>query len=488
MNPLHHELKHLYEKVKQDTLIKNIEEDYWRLSYHVMPPIGWLNDPNGVMQYDGVYHLYYQYSPHNANGGLKYWGHQSSKDLVHFKDHGIVLYPDQPYDLHGVYSGTAFVEDGKVHYFYTGNVKHLGEHDYITSGREQNTIYAISHDGGFTVEKVACVLHASDYPKEFSQHIRDPKVFKYAGIYYMLLGARDLNSQGQVIVYKSKDLIKWNYHGVFAGPIDGLGYMWECPDYFEINDTALLIISPQGVESEGYAYQNIYQAGYLLGEFDDSKITFIAESQFIELDRGFDFYAPQTFVDRKGRRILWGWMGLPDESGVITNPTVEKGWQHAMTLPRELTIENGQLKQRPLPEYKMLRHDYFTDTLQLNGQYQHEQLRGDVFELIISIEHLEADLEISLRQDTVLYYDQQNELLHLKHGKSGYGRDQRTIELAELHQLQIFSDRSSLEVFVNDGDYVLTTRVYPDQGQDDITINGSARLTIKKWMLKSLTS
>lgn len=483
MNPLHKELSNFYQKKNLIALEKIVDRDQWRLRYHVMPPVGWLNDPNGVMQYNGVYHLYYQYSPFDASGGLKYWGHQTSTDLVSFKDHGIALYPDQPYDLHGVYSGTAFVEDGLIHYFYTGNVKHLGDHDYIRSGREQNTVHAVSHDGGYTIEKVGCVIDADDYPSGFSQHIRDPKVFKHGEKYYMLLGARDLNDRGQVIVYQSDELADWRYQGIFSGPLDGLGYMWECPDYFSLDGKDLLIFSPQGVEPDGYRYQNVYQAGYMLGELDPSLMQFTVQEEFIELDRGFDFYAPQTFVDEQGRRILLGWMGLPDEDGTITNPTVEKCWQHAMTLPRELTIEEGRLKQRPVPEYKKLRDDVFDVQIILNGQYQNERLRGDVYELIVEINDVEGGFKIRLRQDAVLHYDQENQLFHLELGASGYGRGRRTIELDNLSQLQIFSDCSSLEVFVNDGDYVLTTRIYPDANQDLIVIEGKADLSIKKWAL-----
>jgi len=483
MNPLYKELNNFYQKRNSGSLEKMVNQDRWRLSYHVMPPIGWLNDPNGVMQYNGIYHLYYQYSPFDAEGGLKYWGHKTSTDLVTFEDHGIVLYPDQPYDLHGVYSGTAFVEDGQIHYFYTGNVKHLGDHDYITSGREQNTVHAVSRDGGFTIEKVGCVIHANDYPKEFSQHIRDPKVFKHGEMYYMLLGARDLESQGQVIVYQSDNLVDWRYQGVFAGPDQELGYMWECPDYFSLDGEDVLIFSPQGVEPEGYLYQNVYQAGYMLGKLDPSLIQFSSQEKFVELDRGFDFYAPQTFLDEQGRRILWGWMGLPDEDGSITNPTIEQGWQHAMTLPRELSIEQGRLKQRPLPEYKKLRGQHFEDTFELTDHYQNEQLFGEVYELIVEVERVESELVLHLRQDTVLRYDHDNKRLHLELGASGFGRDQRTVELDGLTQLHIFSDRSSLEIFVNDGDYVLTTRMYPEQNHDLVAFEGQAKLTINKWAL-----
>lgn len=488
MNPLHEELLRSLTNDQFEIKKEKAKNDPWRLDYHVMPPVGWLNDPNGVIQADGIYHLYYQYSPHEPEGGLKYWGHTTSKDMVHFIDQGVVLYPDQPYDLHGVYSGTAFEEDGVIHYFYTGNVKHIGDHDYITSGREQNTIHAISSDGGKTIEKVACVIHASEYPKEYSQHIRDPKVFKIGSIYYMILGARDLRDQGKVIVYHSTDLSNWTYHGVFAGPNDELGFMWECPDYFTIGDEEVMIISPQGVAAAGYEFQNIYQAGYLIGTLDLETIQFNARSRFIEFDRGFDFYAPQTFLDEQGRRILWGWMGLPDEEGKITNPTIERGWQHAMTLPRELLIKDGKLIQRPLPEYQSLRGEVFETMTSVSGTYQDKRLNGEVFELSVEIEQIVDSLEIHLKQDIVLRYDLDKQLFTLTLGKSGYGRERRSIELDELKQLQIFADRSSLEVFINDGEYVMTTRSYPAPDENQTSFVGKADIKIKKWDLNRSTT
>ena len=485
VNPLHEELKRFLARDDIETIKKTVDDDPWRLAYHVMPPIGWLNDPNGVMQYNGIYHLYYQYSPHAPEGGLKYWGHATSEDLVHFVDQGVALYPDQPYDLHGVYSGTAFVEDDQIHYFYTGNVKQLGNHDYITSGREQNTIHAVSHDGGKTIEKVECVIPASEYPKQFSNHIRDPKVFKLGQTYYMILGTRDLKGRGQVITYHSTDLSNWTYHGVFAGPLEGLGYMWECPDYFTLDGKGILIVSPQGLEAKEHEFQNIYQAGFLIGELDQGAIQFEALNRFVELDRGFDFYAPQTFLDQQGRRILWAWMGLPSDDPKISNPTIERGWQHAMTLPRELTIEDGRLMQGPLPEYQKLRGQAFEQFVSLKGAYQNEQMKGEVFEMIVEIDQVGDQFKIHLRQDTLLQYDSKKQLFSLILAESGYGREKRSIELKSLNHLQIFSDYSSLEVFINYGEYVMTTRVYPDSQHDRICFTGEANITVKKWDLKN---
>ena len=93
----------------------------YREKLHLMPPVGWLNDPNGLCQLNGIYHAFFQYSPFNAEGGVKMWGHYTSEDMIDWEYQGVKLYPDQPFDCHGVYSGSAFIEDDKMYVYYTGN-------------------------------------------------------------------------------------------------------------------------------------------------------------------------------------------------------------------------------------------------------------------------------------------------------------------------------------------------------------------------------
>lgn len=126
----------------------SVSDRKFREKLHLMPPVGWLNDPNGLCQFQGIYHAFFQYSPFNAEGGVKMWGHYTSKDMIKWEYQGTALYPDQPFDCHGVYSGSAFIEDGKMYLYYTGNVKlEDGEYDYIRTGREGNTVLVITEDG-----------------------------------------------------------------------------------------------------------------------------------------------------------------------------------------------------------------------------------------------------------------------------------------------------------------------------------------------------
>ncbi len=454
---------------------QKLELDNWRLHYHVMPETGWMNDPNGAIQFNGLYHLYYQYEPNDPSGGATHWGHMTSKDMVHFKQEPIFMSPDQPFDIDGVYSGGAIEKDGKLHFFYTGNVKKPGDYDYIYNGRQQNIVHVISEDG-FAIEKREVIIHHDEFPEGFSDHIRDPKIFEYKNEYFMVLGARTFDNKGSVMVYHSKDLVDWSYHGTLLDGTEEQGYMWECPDIFELGNETVLILSPQGIMEETYRYNNPHVAGYLLGSANWEDVSFQPEGGFQEFDRGFDFYAPHTFVDENGRRIMWSWMGIGDIMPEYTNPTIARGWQHAMALPRELIIENGQLYQRPLEEYQAIRQN---ETVRSIGEA--DDLAGEVYELDIAF-NTSAPFHLELRQDTELIYD--GKVLTLQHGISGYGRRKRMTEVSALTKLQIFVDTSSIEIFVNNGEYVLTTRVYPEPGQDKIALQAEATGQITYWDLQ----
>ena len=171
MNALHRTLQKLVDEAVEKQKHKNIQR--WIPHFHVMPPVGWLNDPNGLCEYEGTYYAFFQMSPFEVHGGLKFWGLCTSKDLVHWEYKGAPLQPDQPYDCHGAYSGSALVEDGVMYVYYTGNVKLQGTYDYINNGRESNTVLAISRDGK-TFETKKLLMTNADYPWDLTCHVRDP--------------------------------------------------------------------------------------------------------------------------------------------------------------------------------------------------------------------------------------------------------------------------------------------------------------------------
>lgn len=451
----------------------HVREDQHRLQYHLMPPTGFLNDPNGLCQKDGIYHIYFQYTPFDCGWGKKLWGHYTTKDMIRFQEEEPFLYPDTKMDRDGVYSGSAFVKDNLIHYFYTGNVKlyDRDDYDYINEGREQNTIHFTSQDGFQTSQK-DLILSNDDYPSDMSKHVRDPKIFEKDGYYYMALGARTRDHQGCVLLYRSDDLQHFQYYNRLMLP--DFGYMWECPDLFELDGQLFLMTCPQGVSQQGYDYANVYQTGYFKVNYDFQQNTYTL-SEFHELDRGFDIYAPQSFLDEKGRRIQYAWMGIPD-ADYDNQPTVEHDWQHALTMPRVLTYHDGQIYQQPLEEMKNLRMNKIVSDCQCIKQED-----TICFEMNIELEE-NKDFHLKIRDDVHLVY--KNHVLTLSLGKSGHGRTTRSIEINEVYQMTIFSDTSSLEIFINDGQTIFTTRVYSESLHQTVEFLTSIKGKVAYYPLK----
>ncbi|KWZ77455.1 glycoside hydrolase family 32 protein [Anaerococcus tetradius] len=437
---------YLKNKDKFQDMCKKVKEDPLLQSFHIYPQAGWLNDPNGLCYFNGKYHIYFQYSPLDEKKSDVLWGHVSSPDFINYKREDPFIFPDTRLDYDGAYSGSAFVKDNKINFFYTGNVKHKGDFDYIRQGREHNTIKIISD--GYNFDEKKLILSNDDYPSDMTKHVRDPKIYQKDGTYYMFLGARSVEDKGLVLVFKSTDLENFTYHMRIESQ-SKFGYMWECPDFFSIDDRDFLILCPQGLESEEYKYQNIYQAGYFTIKIDLlSKKYELAN--FEELDYGFDFYAPQSFEDSKGRRILIGWMGMPDAN--YTNPSVAYKWQHCLTIPRQLTVIDGKIYQNPIKELEKLRKE----KLQILPTNHYDEL---VFEAIA--EDISEDFSIHLRKDVSLKYEKG--ILELAMGKSSAGRTRRKVKVEKINSLRIYSDRSSIEIFINKGEYVLSTRVYSQE-------------------------
>ena len=449
------EFREVWEENKE--LRELAAKDKDRLNYHIMPTSGWINDPNGLCQFKGVYHIYYQYSPFDVNGKLKLWGHITTEDFIKYQEHEPVLYPDFRYDQNGVYSGSAVVRNGKINYFYTGNVKYLdGDYDYIMTGREQNLI-ACSSEDGFNFSEKELIMTNTDFPSNLSLHVRDPKVYHKNGIDYMAIGARDDNSTGCILVLKGKDLKDWECHTVIYSD-EKFGYMWECPDLFDLNGETVLVTCPQGVPEEGYIYKNVHQNGYFLvnGDLESKDVNL---SEFRLLDYGFDFYAPQSFEDESGRRILVGWMGIPDAD--YTNRTTENGWQHALTMPRELILKDGIIYQRPVEEIKALRGNMRTFPAY---EFKDLEVENLSFELCAEFEKCNG-FKLNLRNDISLSFDKSKGLIELNMGESGCGRDARYAYCDEIRNIDVYSDTSAFEIFINDGEIVFTTRAYTDGTQ-----------------------
>ena len=413
----------------------------FRQKLHLEPQHGWLNDPNGLCWFAGKYHVYFQYAPDTPDGsGTKCWGHWQSPDLLHWELTGTVLRPDHPDDRNGVYSGSALVRGDTLHLFYTGNVKEEGDFDYITAGRAANVMHVATRDGQHIQEKQT-LLRQADYPPFCSCHVRDPKVWEADGCYHMVLGARTKDNRGCVLRYHSSDLLHWHYTGtVSAG--DG-SYMWECPDWFRLSGNDYLSVSPQGIPHESHRFQNVYSSGYYRMDGDVPR-------DYREWDAGFDFYAPQTFLAPDGRRILIGWMGIGDIP--YSNPTAALGWQHCLTLPRELTVRSdGVLLQTPVRELGKLR----TCATRISGSAAVPvQLPFELWGFP------DGDFTAELSGILKLTYHSGEAHLELSEA-AGYGRTERFAYLPQCHEIRMIADVSSVEIFLNGGEIVFSARMYP---------------------------
>lgn len=453
MNALQRDLKRLAARVEAAESPRAAASRY-RLRCHIQPPCGWLNDPNGLCKIGEDYHVFYQYSPFDPEGGVKHWGHCRSRDLFHWEQLPILLYPDEPFDCHGAYSGSALYENGVLCLYYTGNVKHPGAFDYIHEGRGHNLCLATSRDG-VTLDEKRCLMYNSDYPPDLTCHVRDPKVWKLGETYYMVLGARSLADQGLVLVYRSADKLHWEHCNTITTPAP-FGYMWECPDLFRLGNQWFLLVSPQGAPS-----QNVYACGYFPIEGDWRGTCTLGS--FHELDFGFDFYAPQTF-EADSRRLLFGWMGMPDAD--YRNPTVADGWQHALTLPCELRAQNGRLLRTPAAELERFR-----------GKAQ--PLRcGSPLHALLPAELCAAptgSFALTVADGVEFRYEEAGRICTLRFldAEQGCGRTVRSAVLdAPCRALRVVADTSSLEIFLNDGASVFTTRFYPAPGPVSLRLEG----------------
>lgn len=475
-----------YKRIKNYESLVN--QDIFRQEYHIQPPVGFLNDPNGFIQFNGEYHIFYQYNPFYPEEKTIFWGHVKSKDLTNWQSMPLALSPANWYETHGCYSGSAIDNEGKLTLMYTGNVKDE------KGNRETYQCLAESTNGiEFTKYPNNPVI--SHQPQGYTPHFRDPKLWKKDNLWYMVIGAQSIDKHGKIILYKSPDIKNWTMIGEVAGSNIGVlgnfGYMWECPNLFSIGDKDVLIACPQGLKPEGMLYNNLYQCGYMVGKLN-YKTGFLDHNGFIELDRGFDFYAPQITVDDKNRILLISWMGMPGEE----HPSEKCHWVHCLTLPRELKLVNGKIHQIPVDELKTLRKDEtaYENIIIENEEISLEGIDGIKFDLEILLEEISAeDFGLKMRcsenndEYTLISFNLPSKTISVDRNNSGQGlKGIRKCKLdSDVFKIQIFSDNSSLEIFINHGEEVFTQRIYPDISSKDIKLysyKGITRIkSIKKW-------
>lgn len=420
-------------------------------SYHIAPKHGLLNDPNGLSYFNGEHHIFYQWFPLGPVHGLKHWYHVSTKDFVNFTDRGIAMYPDQDYDHHGCYTGVGVPHDDQLYIFYTANLKKENDQRHPTQ------VLAIMDKQG-NVEKKGVVVDFD--PNAYTAEIRDPVLVCRDNDYHMLIGAQGHNEKGTLAYYHGNDIDDYHHMGDIDVGLKDFGYMWECPNYYETDDNGVYIFSPQGVSSDNkYDLKNVFSVVYMVGERIDFESRVFNNQGYRELDKGFDFYAPQTYLDDQQRRILIGWLG----NSKSDYPTDKNGWAHMLTLPRELTIDGNYLTQTPLKELEVLRQssEIVEDSVPValtSRAFELELNVGESFTLTLANQKGEQMVFQGDREELIL---DRSHVSHLHAEVYGTVRYAQRLEQAQI--IRVFVDNSAIEIFADNGKTVFTSRIFIDE-------------------------
>ncbi|MEK4566854.1 glycoside hydrolase family 32 protein [Alkalihalobacillus sp. FSL R5-0424] len=478
-----------------------------RPQYHFSPQENWMNDPNGMVYFKGEYHLFYQYHPHGTEWGPMHWGHAISEDLIHWEEMPIALYPDE----HGViFSGCAVVDWKNTTGFFEDEpglvAIYTNTDQYPDSDRSrQRQSLAYSKDQGRSWIKYQGNPVLVD---ERITDFRDPKVFWHheTNKWIMVLA-----TEQSVTLYTSDNLLKWervSEFGASAGSHDGV---WECPDLFplavdgdESNQKWVMLVSI----GDNPHYAEGSRTQYFIGEFDGQ--TFVndhSEETILWLDHGRDNYAGVSWSDipdQDGTRIYIGWMS----NWRYANQVPTSVWRSSMTIPRELSLttmhDQVRLRQQPVHELNVLKESVT----------EHKQIklteRDDVKHSIPSLCELhfkmaqeeaacfELTIHHSAKENTVISYDSDSELLSLNRmdsGDSEFSDSFANIQSAKLRvkedglELKILIDQASIELFANQGEVAITSLIFPEELASEISLTSKkGRTVLKQFTITQLRS
>jgi fructan beta-fructosidase len=490
-------------------------DEPWRPQYHFTPPKNFMNDPNGLVFYQGEYHLFYQHNPQGPEWGHMSWGHAVSSDMLHWR-HLPLAIPEDPAFM--IYSGSAVVDWRNSSGLCSGSANSQESSClaaiYTAAAKDQQSQnLAFSNDRGRTWKNFSSNPVADFHQPDF----RDPKVFWYEPQKKWVMVAVFADEK-QVKILDSRDLKTWKLQSTFGplgeGPLSQNKGQWECPDLFELSldgdksktKWVLVVNRNPGAPAGGTGTQ------YFVGSFDGAK--FVSETpagKELWADYGKDFYATNSFSDipaKDGRRIWMGWISNWQYANV--EPT--KLWRGAQSLLRSLQLktfpEGIRLIQTPIQESAKLRAQQLVrigrvSVAEAGKSLGYAGIRGDMLEIQAEILPPRAG-EIGFRvrkgngQETVIALSAERKQIFIDRTRSGEvsfssdfpGRHSATLRWTSPIKLHIFLDRSSVELFANDGETVLTDRIYPAPQADGLELFSSAKagklqsLTI--WKLRSI--
>lgn len=492
----------------EESVFKAYQELY-RPQYHFTPKFGWMNDPNGLVHHDGVYHLFYQYYPYATVWGPMHWGHAVSQDMVHWEHKPIALYPDE---LGLIFSGSAVVdknntsgfgpdsyrEDGKiplVAIFTYHNIQ--GEKGGSKTFQTQGIAYSLDNGETWTKYEGNPVLGNNGI-----RDLRDPKVFWHedSQSWIMTLVAGD-----HAKFYRSKNLREWDNISDFGKGQGSKGGVWECPDLFKLEvegsdeEKWVLIISVgNGAPNGGSGTQ------YFVGDFDGTTFT-SDQMDYKWLDWGTDNYAGVTYNNApNGNRIFIGWMS----NWQYALKTPASTWRSAMSLPRKLSLKkiNGDylLYNYPLPSVDELVGTSEGETISISTKDMYTTSNLSLGQSKISFLAPAKDFKLTLSnkvgEKTTLILDAASSLLMLDRTGSGntnfnyeFGNKLHYTpmkDISEKLEFSIYLDWSSIEVFVNGGQYAMTDQLFPSQAYTQLSIENlsSGELEIENLNISSMQS
>ncbi len=416
---------------------------------HLKAPGNWINDPNGFIYYKGKYHLFYQYFPYAPIWGTMHWGHAISKNLIDWEHVGIALFPTKEGDKSGCFSGSAVEHDGKMILYYTGVHYHVTDPENIhlcLNDQFDSCQMMISSEDGMNFDnfggKKVVIPPIEDSLQGDKTHTRDPKVWKGKDGWYMVLGSSQ-KGKGKLLFYRSEDLESWSYvNGVSKGA--GWGWMWECPDYFETEGGQALVFSPMRFLKDGKWEEN--QAICMAVDFKEDGCEMRMPDTYQYIDYGLDLYAPQSAVDEEGRRVLVAWLRMPE---AVTEEGKEP-WRGMFCLPRVVEVKDGHVYFRVHPHVKN-RYSRLVENVKETGP--------DGYRIRLWLEDggcLNVGGYRISRRGGRIRTDRTD--VYCK------GEDYRTVfetpPVKEGNRLDVYVDNHMIEVYVNDGEYVISNGVY----------------------------
>ena len=441
-----------WKELKETNSFDSSNREKYRPLYHHTPPYGWMNDPNGIFYKDGVWHLYFQYNPFGSQWENMNWGHSTSRDLIHWTYEGIPIQPDA---LGVIYSGCCVVDKDNV----AGFGKNAVIAFYTSAGTSQTQSIAYSLDNGKTFTKYAGNPIVTSNVPDF----RDPKVFwnEDTQLWNLILAAGQ-----QMSIYSSKNLKDWTFESHFGEGYGNHDGVWECPDLIKMGNKWVLLcnINPGGPYG-GSATQ------YFVGHFDGHKFTCESAPTVTKwLDYGKDQYATVTFNNApNGRIVAIPWMSNWQYGNHV--PTLQ--FRSANGLPRELGLFSYQgesyISVKPSPEVFAVFSNKTSTKLQPASYIEVTNIKGNA----------SITLKNNQNEEVVMVYDAKKGTFSMDRNQSGvseFSSEFKAVTTSPTYGaisgLQIFVDKSSVEVFDVDGKMAMTNIVFPTSPYTDVVAKG----------------